>query len=76
MPQLGETLRRHYAGRDNLVLLWVDAGWLGAALRWEPSRGGALFPHLDAVLPTSAVTRAQPLPLSADGEHQLPSDLA
>lgn len=73
--QVAETAAKHYAGRANLVLLWVDAEQLGEALRWEPSRGGALFPHLYGALPVAAVTRVAALPLSADGRHELPSDL-
>jgi uncharacterized protein (DUF952 family) len=73
--QLAETAAKHYAGRDNLVLLWVSTEALGAALRWEPSRGGALFPHLYAPLAVSAVVRAEPFPLGPDGRHVLPSDL-
>jgi uncharacterized protein (DUF952 family) len=44
--QLRETAAKHFAGQAGLLLISVDAGKLGAALRWEPSRGGALFPHL------------------------------
>lgn len=44
--QLGETLGRHFAGERDLWLLAVDADAAGGAIRWEPSRGGALFPHL------------------------------
>jgi uncharacterized protein (DUF952 family) len=73
--QLAETAAKHYAGRDNLMLLWVSTEALGAALRWEPSRGGALFPHLYAPLAMNAVTRAEPLALGPDGRHVLPSDL-
>ena len=73
--QVAETAAKHYAGRPNLVLLWVDAAQLGEALRWEPSRGGALFPHLYAALPVAAVTRTAALSLSADGRHDLPRDL-
>jgi uncharacterized protein (DUF952 family) len=73
--QVAETAARHYAGRDDLVLLRVRAEMLGAALRWEPSRGGALFPHLYGELPVSAVARADPLPLGADGVHHFPPDL-
>lgn len=73
--QVAETAARHYTGRSNLVLLWVDTFLLGDALRWEPSRGGALFPHLYASLSLSAVTRAEPVPLSAEGRHQFPSGL-
>jgi uncharacterized protein (DUF952 family) len=44
--QLPETLRRHFAGETGVILLAVEAERLGTALRWEPARGGALFPHL------------------------------
>jgi uncharacterized protein (DUF952 family) len=54
------------------VLLTVDAGVLGEALRWEASRGGALFPHLYGALPVEAVVRADPLPLGPDGRHVFP----
>jgi uncharacterized protein (DUF952 family) len=55
--QLGETLRRHFAGQSDLVLVEVDTAALGAALRWEPSRGGDLFPHLYGELQVAAVRR-------------------
>lgn len=71
--QLAETAAKHYAGREDLVLLWVSTVALGAALRWEPSRGGALFPHLYGALAVSAVTHAEPIVLGADGRHVLPS---
>jgi uncharacterized protein (DUF952 family) len=74
--QVAETAARHYAGRADLVLLWVRTDALGEALRWEPSRGGALFPHLYAALPASAVERVEPLPLGTDGRHVFPRDLA
>jgi uncharacterized protein (DUF952 family) len=72
--QLAETLRRHFAGAADLILLQVDTQAVSpeSAWRWEPSRGGALFPHLYAALPVSAVQSASPLPLGDDGEHQLP----
>jgi uncharacterized protein (DUF952 family) len=73
--QVAETAARHYAGVAGLLLLGVGVEALGAALRWEPSRGGALFPHLYASLPTSAVTRVEPLALGSDGLHVLPLDL-
>jgi len=53
--QVVETAARHFAGQTGLVLLTVDPAPLGDALRWEPSRGGALFPHLYAPLPLDAV---------------------
>ncbi|MER5705230.1 DUF952 domain-containing protein [Micromonospora sp. NPDC002296] len=60
--QLVETARRHFAGATGLTLLAVDPAALGAALRWEPSRGGAPFPHLYGALPVAAVAAAHPLP--------------
>lgn len=66
--QLAETAHRHYAGQGDLMLLTVDLDALGAALVWEPSRGGALFPHLYAPLPASAVTAARAFSVSEDGE--------
>ena len=53
--QLEETIARHFAGEGGLVVLEVDPTALGEQLRWEPSRGGALFPHLYGELPLSAV---------------------
>ena len=74
--QARETAAKHFAGQADLVLIAVDAAALGAALRWEPSRGGALFPHLYAPLPLSAVAWTAPLPLGADGAHAFPEALA
>lgn len=65
--QARETARRHFAGQSELMIAAVDAAALGAALRWEPSRGGELFPHLYAALSLSAVRWTQPLPLGPDG---------
>ena len=59
--QMAETAARHFAGQRDLVLVGVDAGKLGDRLKWEPSRGGALFPHLYALLEPSAVVGADPL---------------
>lgn len=70
--QAPETARRHFAGQDGLMLAEVDEAALGAALKWEPSRGGDLFPHLYAELRLSAVRRSWPLPLGAGG-HLFPS---
>ena len=58
--QLAETAQRHFAGQTDLVLVEVDDTVLGEALRWEPSRGGALFPHLYAALPMTAVRSVKP----------------
>lgn len=73
--QVAETAARHFAGQRDLVLVAVAAGALGPALRFEPSRGGALFPHLYGPLPVSLVQWVKPLPLDADGRFVFP-DLA
>ncbi|MFL6600884.1 MAG: DUF952 domain-containing protein [Steroidobacteraceae bacterium] len=65
--QLPESARRHRKGQAGLVLLTVDPHMLGEALRWEPSRHGALFPHLYGTLPLSAVRSVCDMPLDADG---------
>ena len=65
--QVAETARRHYAGRDDLVLVTVDPGPLGETLRWEASRGGDLFPHLYGPLPTSLALKERRLSVDADG---------
>jgi uncharacterized protein (DUF952 family) len=70
--QLAETLRRYYAGRDDLLLLAVNAGVLGDKLKWEPSPSrGEDFPHLFAALPRTAVAWSRPLTRGADGEFLL-----
>ena len=74
--QVGETAAKHFAGRRDLLLVAVDVGPLGDALKWEVSRGGALFPHLYAPLGPSAVLWVRPLPLGADGVHIFPADPA
>jgi len=71
--QVRETAARHFAGQPDLVLVSVDPAKLGPRLKWEPSRGGALFPHLYADLPLSAVLRVEPLSLDASGHHVFPS---
>ncbi|MBV9522156.1 MAG: DUF952 domain-containing protein [Alphaproteobacteria bacterium] len=70
--QLAESAAKHRAGQEGLVLLSVDPARLGPALRWEPSRGGALFPHLHGTLPCAAVIRVDALPLGGDGRHIIP----
>lgn len=71
--QARETAAKHFAGQADLLLVAVDAEALGEALRWEPSRGGALFPHLYAPLRLSAVAEVRELPLGADGKHLFPA---
>jgi uncharacterized protein (DUF952 family) len=70
--QVSETASKHFAKAKDLILVAVDAGALGAQLRWEHSRGGALFPHLYAALPLRAVRWARPLPDEIDGCRLLP----
>lgn len=70
--QVAETLRLHFAGAEDLLLIAVDGDRLGEALRYEASRGGQLFPHLYGSLSLDAVIWVKPLPLAADGSHVLP----
>ena len=70
--QLAETAAKHFAGASDLMLVAVDAAALDGALKWEPSRGGALFPHLYAKLPLTAVRWARPLPDEVGGRRPLP----
>jgi uncharacterized protein (DUF952 family) len=74
--QLPGTVAKHFAGLLDLMLLAVDGATLGAALRWEPSRGGELFPHLYAALPLSAVLWACPLADEVGGRRAFPELVA
>ncbi len=67
--QAPETAAKHFASQGNLLLLHVDAAKVADTLKWEPSRGGALFPHLYGDLNLAAVTKVVSLPLGADGTH-------
>ena len=71
--QAPETASRHFAGIDDLILVAVETESLGEALRYEPSRGGDLFPHLYGDLTLSAVRWVKDLPLGADGRHVFPA---
>jgi uncharacterized protein (DUF952 family) len=71
--QAEETAAKHFAGQDGLLLVRVHADKLGGALKWEPSRGGALFPHLYAPLNVADVHKVERLPLGTDGRHVFPS---
>ena len=70
--QAAETAAKHFAGVSNLLLVAVETETLGDALKWEASRGGALFPHLYEPLVTSSVVWVKELPLGDDGVHQFP----
>ena len=72
--QVMETAARHFATESDLVLVAVDADALGAALKWEPSRNGALFPHLYRALRRTDVVWDKSLPLGASG-HIFPERL-
>ncbi|HDO51639.1 MAG TPA: DUF952 domain-containing protein [Rhizobiales bacterium] len=73
--QVTETAAKHFAGQEDLMLVAVDAAALGEALRWEPSRGGALFPHLYGPLAMTAVLSAEALPLGPGGAHLFPQGI-
>ncbi|MBL28145.1 MAG: glutathione S-transferase [Rhodospirillaceae bacterium] len=73
--QVAVSAAKHRAGRADIVLVEASAAKLGDSLRWEPSRGGQLFPHLYGPLPISAVTRTWPLPLGDDGLHRFPTEV-
>lgn len=70
--QMRETAAKHFAGREGLVLIAIEADALGDDLKWEPSRGGALFPHLYRPLRVKEAAWHEPLPL-AKGAHVFPA---
>ena len=70
--QVAETAARHFAAQDHLLLVRVAAEKLGEALKWEPSRGGALFPHLYGPFAITDAHKVEPLPLGPDGRHLFP----
>ena len=72
IEQLAVTVEKHFAGQQNLYLAQVDLAALGDAIRWEESREWALFPHIYAPLPLSAVLSHGPLVRLADGGFDLP----
>jgi uncharacterized protein (DUF952 family) len=72
--QVVETVAKHFAGEDGLFLVALEADALGETLKWEVSRGDALFPHLYRKLAMDDVVWAQPLPL-VDGAHEFPAGL-
>lgn len=72
--QVAETAAKHFANEDGLMIVAFDTEALGDTLRWEPSRGGALFPHLYRKLDATDVVWAKPYPLGDTG-HELPADV-
>jgi uncharacterized protein (DUF952 family) len=71
--QVAETAAKHFAARQGLMLLALEADDLGAALKWEPSRGGQLFPHLYSSLDMDRVLWARPLPWTGT-QHDFPPE--
>ncbi len=69
--QLNRTLEKHFMGQPDLLLIAFDAASLGTSLKWEPSRGGDLFPHLYATLPANLALWHRPLALDMNGVPQL-----
>jgi len=69
--QIVESASKHWHGREGMLLV-IEPDKLGARLKWEPSRGGALFPHVYGDVPLGAVRRATPLRLGPDGRHVFP----
>jgi uncharacterized protein (DUF952 family) len=74
--QLAASAAKHRSGQRDLVLVAVDAAALGEAVKWEPARDGALFPHLYGPLRPAAVRWIEPLPLGPGGRHLFPMRLA
>lgn len=74
--QLRETAAKHFVGQSDLLLIAVEGETLGAALRYEPSRGGALFPHLYAPLDPRGVRWVVALAQDSDGSPIIPEDIA
>lgn len=70
--QLAETIDKHFAGQRDLQLVAVDLEALGDAIRWEESRGGALFPHLYGPLTLDVVIAYSALDYEPDGTIRLP----
>jgi uncharacterized protein (DUF952 family) len=70
--QVAETAAKHFGGQDDLLLIAVDSARLGPGLKWEPSRGGALFPHFYGELDMKAVKAVMRLPLGPDRRHIFP----
>lgn len=70
--QLGDTLSLHFRGQQDLVVMALRTAAIAEQLRWEPSRGGDLFPHLYGSLPMSAVVWTEPLAVPERGDVVLP----
>jgi len=71
--QTRETAGKWFADVDPLILVMVDLAALGEAVRWEPSRGGQLFPHIYGSIPMKAVSGNSKLRLNGSGAHDFPA---
>jgi uncharacterized protein (DUF952 family) len=72
LAQVRDTAAKHFAGQEGLLLVAIDVERLPVPVKWEPSRGGDLFPHLYSPLPVDAAKWVKPLPLGSDGQHVWP----
>jgi uncharacterized protein (DUF952 family) len=72
LDQLTETIDKHFAGQDDLHVAEVDLAALGDAVKWEPSRGGQLFPHVYGPLTLDVVIAYGPLHRDEAGKVQPP----
>jgi uncharacterized protein (DUF952 family) len=68
--QVHETARKHFAGQSDLLLVAVSTEWLSEVIKWEPSRGGELFPHLYGALPVDLAMWVKPLDEGLDAVEQ------
>ena len=73
VTQSQETADKHFVGQTDLLLVAFETEDLGPGLKWEPSRGGQLFPHLYGPLPTRLARSVKPMPLGPDGRHDIGS---
>lgn len=74
--QVAETAAKHFHGQSDLVIIAIDADALGPALKWEPSRGGALFPHLYGPLDPAHVLNVYDAPLDDNNVPRIPEGLS
>ena len=72
IDQLAETIDKHFAGQSGLQIVAVDLEALGDRVKWEPSRGGQLFPHIYGVMTLDTAIAYGPLEREADGSIRLP----
>lgn len=70
--QVRETAAKHFRGQSDLLIVAVPIDRIATAIKWEPSRGGALFPHLYQPLRVADAAWVKPLPIGDDGQHVFP----